>query len=81
MTNKQITRQAAEAILNTLQREGRGKYPHDPWPARTDAEDIDHAMNHLLALAQGDSTENHLHHALTRLALILARQHLKERNP
>lgn len=76
MTYQAIAQQAAGAILAVLSSEGQAKYAHDPWRTRSDAEDADHAMAHIIALAAGDNSEPHLHHALTRLTLILARQRL-----
>jgi hypothetical protein len=46
----------------------------ESWRTRGDAVDLAHAHAHLRSLEAGDGAEDHLAHALTRLAIIAARR-------
>lgn len=50
---------------------GCEKYGEDNWHSITAAENINHAMIHLLALRAGDTTDDHLEHAATRILFAL----------
>jgi hypothetical protein len=51
---------------------GAGKYAENNWRRIPYQDHIDHALYHLFSLLDGDTTDDHLGHALTRLAFAVA---------
>ena len=51
---------------------GAGKYAENNWRRIPYEDHIDHALYHLFSLIDGDTTDDHLGHALTRLAFAVA---------
>jgi hypothetical protein len=66
-----VAAKASATILTVMQR-GQEKYG-DSWRTRDDQTDLDQAKQHLERWEAVNDSED-LEHALTRLALILARQ-------
>lgn len=71
-----IARIAKHTVLNVLNEHDDSK--GNQWIKRHDNEDIEHMIAHLAAFKMGDRTEDHIGHALTRGALILARRSCNE---
>lgn len=63
----------AHALLAiaAVMKKGCEKYGEDNWHNITAAENINHAMIHLLALRAGDTSDDHLEHAATRILFAL----------
>lgn len=63
----------AHALLAiaAVMKQGCEKYGEDNWHSITAAENINHAMIHLLALRAGDTSDDHLEHAATRILFAL----------
>ena len=51
---------------------GAQRYPKNNWRRITMAEHLNHAEQHIQLLKAGDTSEDHLGHALTRLAFAVA---------
>lgn len=58
---------AAKAQLKLATRDGRIKYPDDPWPTISEVEHMEHAIQHMIAFMEGDRSEDHRAHAIWRL--------------
>lgn len=58
---------AVAAVL----KEGADKYGANNWHKISAADNINHALVHLLALTAGDTTDEHLEHAATRILFAL----------
>jgi hypothetical protein len=69
----------AQATILSVMKEGEQTHG-ESWQTRDDHTDLEHAKRHLNLLEAGDTSEPHLAHALTRLALILARQKENRKN-
>jgi hypothetical protein len=50
---------------------GCDKYGEDNWHKITAAENVNHALIHLLAIRAGDKTDDHLEHAACRILFAL----------
>ena len=57
---------AKQIVIATMQ-EGEQTHPGNEWQT---ADHIDHAMQHLYLHHNGDTTEDHIGHALTRCVII-----------
>lgn len=53
---------------------GANKYGDDNWRKLSTREHLDHCMLHVLAYQAGDTQDEHLKHALTRLSMALAQE-------
>ena len=71
---RRVADTAAEAI-HTVMMAGQAKHGNS-WLTRLDSDDLRHAREHLELLLSSDTSESHLEHTLTRLALVLARRKL-----
>lgn len=78
MNHNAIGTIAKQAIIQTLaiNNETHG----DAWVNRTDKEDIEHSVMHLLRYLVGDRSEPHIEHSITRNSFILARLELDRAN-
>mgnify|MGYP001589049097 CR=1 FL=1 len=61
---------AASEGIRQAWKDGQVKYPDNPWQQKSTAEHLNHAKNHLVEFGflYGDKSENHLSHALFRIA-------------
>lgn len=58
------------AVAKVL-KHGADKYGADNWHAITAAENLNHALTHLLAMRAGDESDDHLEHAACRILFAL----------
>lgn len=72
LTYNEIAENAADVILQVLavNHTGHG----DAWRTRSDGKDVNHIIEHLRKHLMKDDSEEHVEHAITRLALMLARR-------
>ena len=56
-------------IIAKVLEEGLKKYPKNNWLLISYEDHINHALCHLYMLIKGDEQDNHLSHALTRIAM------------
>lgn len=59
----------AAEIINRVMIEGAKSHPGQDYRTISFQENIQHAYRHLVLLARGDTTEDHLDNALTRLSM------------
>lgn len=75
MNYNEIAELAHDATLHTLM--VNGEKHGDAWKTTSDGKNVSHAIEHLRKHLAGDATEPHLDHALTRIALIMAKQNIE----
>jgi hypothetical protein len=61
---------ALDAVCAVIQR-GAATHPGDDWRKHQSAEHVEHAIEHLRRLKDGDQSEDHLARATTRLVMAL----------
>ena len=71
-----VVEAGADAIMETMMM-NQAKHG-DRWLRNDDKEEIDHILNHLWLYSDGDTSEPHIEHAITRLGFILARRRMAE---
>ena len=69
----EVVAQIAYGIVLEVMKAGEAKHGNT-WLNRSDDLDIGHARVHLADHSKGDTSEDHLEHAMTRLAITLARR-------
>lgn len=76
MTHEQLAKLAYDTVLKIMS-DNETIHPGNVWEKLTYKEHREHAINHLLEDIAGDESEPHIEHALTRIAMMLA----KAQNP
>jgi hypothetical protein len=79
MNYNEIAELAHDAVLLTLMinDDSHG----GAWKTTSDGKNVSHAIEHLRKYLAGDTSENHIYHAITRITLILAKKQFEEMEP
>ncbi len=68
-TYEQLGELAKQTVIRVMQ-EGEAAHPANDWQDKPAGEHFRHADKHMFMYLQGDASEDHIAHALTRLAMI-----------
>ena len=68
-----LAQTAYDTVLATML-EGEKQHPGNEWQGKSIGEHFRRADKHLFMYLKGDTSEDHIGHALTRLTMILALQ-------